>query len=443
MYAGFLVSDSRNAEIPVPAARANARSGHSSQEAKAASALDHPNICTIHEINETDDGQLYLVMAHYEGETLKERIARHRDLPMSLGSFLVSSGSSCHRAVRTRAAAVMVLLLALLPSGLLAQPPPQRPTFRAGIDLIEIDVTVVNGQGVPVKDLRAPEFTVSVDGQPRSVVTAEFIDLRAETPEGRPASADAGEGFYSSNTAATRGRLIVLMIDRENMTFGAGSNVTRAAARFVEKLTSNDRVALVTLPRPGPLVDFTANHDLVRDAVDGLVGLGQPPLGLLNIGMQEAFTFVNAGAGSHAAVMLMERLCGHLRPASLDREVCEDRVERDARRMVQEQRMLTDDSLSSSSRPPLPGGGSHRTVQVLFTYGSSGQRISSRGVSTAAGRFSTSPYPRPSVSWAGATICRYRHCSASDTSPRSAKYALRSPRSTAGSWLRAHRDSRP
>ena len=46
------------------------------QEAKAASALDHQNICAIHEINETADGQLYLVMAHYEGETLKERIAR-------------------------------------------------------------------------------------------------------------------------------------------------------------------------------------------------------------------------------------------------------------------------------------------------------------------------------------------------------------------------------
>ena len=44
------------------------------QGAQAASALDHPNICTIYEINETDDGQLYLVMA-YEGETLKERIA--------------------------------------------------------------------------------------------------------------------------------------------------------------------------------------------------------------------------------------------------------------------------------------------------------------------------------------------------------------------------------
>ena len=46
------------------------------QEAKAASALDHPNICTIFEVNETDDGQLYLVMAYYEGETRKERIER-------------------------------------------------------------------------------------------------------------------------------------------------------------------------------------------------------------------------------------------------------------------------------------------------------------------------------------------------------------------------------
>jgi len=45
-------------------------------EAKAASALDHNHICTIHEIGETDDGQLFIVMAHYEGETLKEHVAR-------------------------------------------------------------------------------------------------------------------------------------------------------------------------------------------------------------------------------------------------------------------------------------------------------------------------------------------------------------------------------
>jgi tetratricopeptide (TPR) repeat protein/class 3 adenylate cyclase len=44
-------------------------------EAQAAAALDHPNICTIHEIAETDDGHLYLAMPFYDGETLKRRVA--------------------------------------------------------------------------------------------------------------------------------------------------------------------------------------------------------------------------------------------------------------------------------------------------------------------------------------------------------------------------------
>jgi formylglycine-generating enzyme required for sulfatase activity/tRNA A-37 threonylcarbamoyl transferase component Bud32 len=45
-------------------------------EAQAVSALDHPNICTIHEIDETPDGRVFLAMAYYEGETLSKRIAR-------------------------------------------------------------------------------------------------------------------------------------------------------------------------------------------------------------------------------------------------------------------------------------------------------------------------------------------------------------------------------
>ena len=48
------------------------------QEAKAASALDHPNICTIHEIGSTPDGQMFIVMAYYEGQTLKQKIHRGR-----------------------------------------------------------------------------------------------------------------------------------------------------------------------------------------------------------------------------------------------------------------------------------------------------------------------------------------------------------------------------
>lgn len=45
-------------------------------EAQAASALDHPNICTIHEIGETESGQMYIAMACYRGESLKNKIKR-------------------------------------------------------------------------------------------------------------------------------------------------------------------------------------------------------------------------------------------------------------------------------------------------------------------------------------------------------------------------------
>jgi serine/threonine protein kinase/Tfp pilus assembly protein PilF len=48
------------------------------REAQSASSLDHPNICTIYEFDETDDRQLFFAMACYEGETLRTRLARER-----------------------------------------------------------------------------------------------------------------------------------------------------------------------------------------------------------------------------------------------------------------------------------------------------------------------------------------------------------------------------
>src|SRR5918995_1558857 len=46
------------------------------QEARAASALDHPNICTVYDVGEADDDRLYLVMPAYDGETVKQKIER-------------------------------------------------------------------------------------------------------------------------------------------------------------------------------------------------------------------------------------------------------------------------------------------------------------------------------------------------------------------------------
>ena len=55
-------------------------------EARASSALAHPNICTIHEVGETD-GELYIVMELVEGKSLHAMIA-DAGLPAGVGAAL-------------------------------------------------------------------------------------------------------------------------------------------------------------------------------------------------------------------------------------------------------------------------------------------------------------------------------------------------------------------
>lgn len=60
--------------LPAESIRDEAARERFVQEARAASALDHPNICTIHDIDTSPDGQMFIAMALYDGGTLKERL---------------------------------------------------------------------------------------------------------------------------------------------------------------------------------------------------------------------------------------------------------------------------------------------------------------------------------------------------------------------------------
>src|SRR4051794_33973212 len=177
------------------------------------------------------------------------------------------------------AAAVMTAATAMA----FAAQPPQRPTFKAGVDLVPVDVSVVDRTGKPIADLGAADFSVSVDGRARKVVSAQFVAVPPAT-----AAATGATAFYSSNEGLAGGRLIVLAIDAGNIRSAGVRGTLDAASRFVGTLNPADRIALFTLPGGGPQVDFTSNHALVQAALPKVVGQLPASGGSRTLGISEA-----------------------------------------------------------------------------------------------------------------------------------------------------------
>ena len=175
---------------------------------------------------------------------------------------------------RRAARAVSTVTAAALGVTLAAQQP---PTFRSGVELIEVDATVLDRDGNPIPDLQAADFAVTVDGAPRDVVQAQFISLRAPVGNTGSAGSPAVDAGYTSNADADPGRLIVILVDEGSIPFGEGRHVMQAAAEFVDSLSPGDRVSVVAIPQPGVYIDFTSDHERVRYALAGMSGLGGGP----------------------------------------------------------------------------------------------------------------------------------------------------------------------
>src|SRR5215218_7528800 len=86
----------------------------------------------------------------------------------------------------------------------------QVPSFRSGVEVVTLEVGVVDRQGVPVRGLVAGDFTVTVAGQPRPVVTAEFIDTAASVQANLTTLPDAAS--ISTNEGVGVGRMFMFVV---------------------------------------------------------------------------------------------------------------------------------------------------------------------------------------------------------------------------------------
>jgi VWFA-related protein len=225
-------------------------------------------------------------------------------------------------------------------------PKTQDPLFRAGIELVTVDATALDGDGRQVTDLTASDFQVDIDGDRRQVVSAEYVrladPLRAIGAPHKVVVPD--ETYASSNTkGAPSGRLIVLLVDQGNIRIGSARAVMDSAKRFVDTLTPEDRVAVIAVPAPGELVDFTTNHDRVREALLRIAGGASALRSRFNLSITEAMAIYMRMDLQLALEVIMRECAGAA--AAADAERCEREVEQDAAEIVGEVRRRTQQSV--------------------------------------------------------------------------------------------------
>lgn len=186
--------------------------------------------------------------------------------------------------------ALPVLVGAAWLSVLQAQAP--TPTFRAGVDVVRVDAVVVDAKGMPIRGLKAEDFTVLEDGQERPIVGFEAIDI----PDALP----AGPGEASWVRSAPRDvvtnrledrRLFMIVIDDAMM-----PSDVRAIARaksiandVVSRLGADDQAAVVFTMQSKKSQIFTGDRVRLRAAIDA-TRFG----GLENSATGSAWTLANA-----------------------------------------------------------------------------------------------------------------------------------------------------
>ncbi len=121
--------------------------------------------------------------------------------------------------------------------------PPSPPIFRSGIDLVEVDVSVLDKDRYPVRDLISKDFTVLEDGKSRPILSFTAVEL----PEAEAQIAPAFRGIAHdvvSNTVPQEGRLVVILMDG-SIGFLQQRDAREIGAGLIDQLGPGDLGAVV------------------------------------------------------------------------------------------------------------------------------------------------------------------------------------------------------
>jgi VWFA-related protein len=142
-----------------------------------------------------------------------------------------------------------------------------QPVFRAGVELVEIDVVVVDRTGQAVHGLTRDDFIVRDRREPRGIETFEEIQREVERATELPPLPATTHIDVASNTASRANRLVVMVLDDLHGYRGRDETVRAIAKKVVEQLGPESSMALIqTGGQHG--VEVTEDRSRLMEAID-------------------------------------------------------------------------------------------------------------------------------------------------------------------------------
>ena len=158
-------------------------------------------------------------------------------------------------------------------AALAAQGQGDKPRFHAGVELYQLDVTVLDDKRLPVRGLKDADFTVLINGVATPIRAFTPIEIAAPARSSTAVWAmEAPADVVTNAVGAQDGRLVVILMDRTIPLHEPTAVAKRVAAAAVEALGPNDLAAVVTTRnnavQDGSVQNFTADRARLLRAIN-------------------------------------------------------------------------------------------------------------------------------------------------------------------------------